>query len=115
MESEKTMKSPTKISILTAVLALGLILPALTYAKEEKVKLGDCPEAVQKTIKEKANGGTIVEVEKETKKDGTVVYEAEIKKDGKEIEVVVAADGTLIKVEQEDDDDDDKYDDNDDD
>jgi len=108
------MKSRTKISILTAVLTLGLILPALIYAKEEKVKLGDCPEAVQKTIKEKANGGKIVEVEKETKKDGTVVYEAEIKKDGKEIEVVVAADGTLIKVEQEDDDDD-EYDDNDDD
>jgi hypothetical protein len=111
---ERSMKSRMKISILTAVLALGLILPVLTYAKEEKVKLSDCPEAVQKTIKDKANGGTIVEVEKETKKDGTVVYEAEIKKDGKEIEVEVAADGTLIKVEQEDDDDD-KYDDNDDD
>ena len=105
------MKSPTKISILTAALALGLILPALIYAKEEKVKLGDCPEAVQKAIKEKANGGKIVEVEKETKKDGTIVYEAEIKKDGKEIEVVVAADGTLLKVEEEDD----EYDDNDDD
>jgi uncharacterized membrane protein YkoI len=100
------MKSRMKLSILTAVLALGLILPALIYAKEEKVKLADCPEAVQKTIKDKANGGTIVEVEKETKKDGTVVYEAEIKKDGKEFDVVVAADGTLIKVEQEDDDDD---------
>ena len=96
------MKSRTKISILTAVLALGLILPTLIYAKEEKVKLGDCPEAVQKTIKEKADGGKIVEVEKETRKDG------------KEIEVVVAADGTLIKVEQEEDDDD-TYDDNDDD
>ena len=105
------MKSRTKISILTVVLTLGLVLPALIYAKEEKVKLADCPEAVQKTIKEKANGGKIVEVEKETKKDGTVVYEAEIKKDGKEIEVVVAADGTLIKVEEEDD----EYDDNDDD
>ena len=101
------MKSRSKISILTAVLALGLILPALIYAKEEKVKLGDCPEAVQKTIKEKADGGKIVEIEKETKTDGTVVYEAEIKKDGKEFDVVVAADGTLIKVEEEDDGDDD--------
>src|SRR5215207_243976 len=105
MRRRRTMKSQTKISILTAVLALGLILPGLTYAKEEKVKLADCPEAVKKTIKEKANGGKIVEVEKETKKDGMVVYEAEIKKDGKEIEVVVAADGTLIKVEEEDNDD----------
>jgi hypothetical protein len=110
------MKSITKSSILTAVLALALSLPALVYAKEEKVKLADCPEAVQKTINDQAQGGKIVEIEKETKKDGTVVYEAEIKTtDGKEVEVTVAADGTLLgtETEDEDDDDDDKDDDDD--
>lgn len=106
------MKTGLRISVV-AVLAFVVALPGLVYAKEEKVKLADCPEAVQKTIKAQANGGTIVEIEKETKKDGTVVYEAEIKKDGKEIEVEVAADGTLIEVEEEDDDDDDKEDDDD--
>lgn len=109
------MKTRMKVSVLAAVLAFALALPAIVYGKEEKVKLADCPEAVQKTIKAQANGGTIVEIEKETKKDGTVVYEAEIKKDGKEIEVEVAADGTLIEVEEEDDDDDDKDDDKEDD
>jgi phosphopantothenoylcysteine synthetase/decarboxylase len=111
---EKTMKSMRNIKIgaLAVVLAAALSWPVYVYAKEEKVKLVDCPEAVQKTIKGNANGGRIVEIEKETKKDGTVVYEAEVKKaDGKEIELVVAADGTLLKVEEEDDDDDDGDDD----
>jgi uncharacterized membrane protein YkoI len=69
------------------------------------------PEAVQKTINDNANGGKIVEIEKETRKDGTVTYEAEVKKtDGTEIEIVVAADGKLIKIETEDDEDGDEDD-----
>ena len=94
------------IGVVTA-LAFALALPAFADGKEEKVKLEDCPEAVQKTIKENANGGKIVEIEKETNKDGTVTYEAEVKKtDGTEIEIEVAADGKLIKIETEDDEDD---------
>src|SRR5687767_8268366 len=98
-------------------LAVGaaLAIPVFASGKEEKVKLEDCPAAVQKTIKDNANGGKIVEIEKETTKDGTVLYEAEVKTtDGKEREIVVAADGTLIKVETEDDDDDDDGDEDDD-
>jgi hypothetical protein len=67
------------IGLVTA-LAFAAALPAFADGKEEKVKLSDCPEAVQKTIKENANGGKIVEIEKETSKDGTVTYEAEVKK-----------------------------------
>ena len=96
--------------IMGVLLAAGLALaiPALADGKEEKVKLADCPEAVQKTINDNANGGKIVEIEKETSKDGTVTYEAEVKKaDGTEIEIVVAADGKLIKIETEDDEEDD--------
>ena len=74
--------------------------------EKKKVKLSDCPEAVQKTIKDNANGGKIVEVEKEVTKDGTILYEAEVKTNGKEREIVVAADGTLIKIDDEDDEDD---------
>ena len=96
--------------------ALAVAIPTLAGGKEEKVKLEDCSKAVQKTINDNASGGKTVEIEKETNKDGTVVYEAEVKKaDGKEIEIVVAADGTLIKIETEDDDDDDGDDDKEDD
>ena len=107
------LKIKSLIGVLT-VMAFTAALPALADGKEEKVKLGDCPEAVQKTINDNANGGKIVEIEKETKKDGTVVYEAEVKKaDGTEIEIVVAADGKLIEIEVEDDEDDKDGDDDD--
>ena|SRR5688572_25128060 len=92
--------------LLAVAVGFALAIPAL--ADEKKVKLEDCPAAVQKTIKDNANGGKIVEIEKETAKDGAVRYEAEVKtRAGKELEILVASDGTLIKVESEDDEDDD--------
>ena len=102
----KTLKKFTG-GIISIAVALAMALPLFAGDKEEKVKLEDCPEAVQKTIKDQAGDGKIVEVEKETAKDGTVTYEAEVKKaDGKVIDIEVAADGKLIAVENEDDDDD---------
>lgn len=103
------MSLQLKTTLLCGVVALALVLPALAGEKnKEKLKLADCPTAVQQTIKDNAGGGEIKEVEKATKKDGTVIYEADAKKaDGKKIEVQVAADGKLIKVssgEEEDDD-----------
>jgi hypothetical protein len=103
------------IGILTAV-ALAAGLSVFADGKEEKIKLGDCPQAVQKTINDNANGGKIVEIEKETNKEGIVTYEAEVKKaDGTVIEIEVAADGKLIEIETEDDEDDGDDDDKDDD
>jgi len=74
---------------------------------EVKVALGDCPKAVQDTILAEAAGNPIKEIEKAETKNGTV-YEAEWVSDGKEIEIKVASDGTLLKKEIEDADDDDK-------
>jgi len=98
-----------KTALLGGAVALLLTVPAFAGdKKKEDVKLGDCPAAVQKTINDNASGGVVGEVEKTTKKDGTVVYEADVKKaDGKKIEVKVAADGKLIKVSDADEDDDD--------
>jgi hypothetical protein len=109
------MIAQLKLGLLSAMLVLVLALPASAAGdKEEAIKLEDCPAGVQKTIKDNAAGGQVLEVEKETKKDGTVVYEAEVKKkDGKKVDILVAADGKLIKVENEDDDDDDGGDDED--
>ncbi len=104
-----------KFSLVVAVVALALTLPVFADDdKEEEVKLADCPAAVQKTIKENAGTGQVLEVEKETEKDGTVVYEAEVKQsDGKTVEIEVAADGKLIKVEADEEDDDEGEDDDD--
>ena len=106
----------TKERTIALVVLLGVVL-CLTLAiasfadkcekgeKEEKVTLDQCPAAVQATLKEQAKGGTIDEIEKETE-DGKVIYEAEITKDGKTIEVEIAEDGTLLKTELDDDDND---------
>jgi len=103
------MNTITKIKAGLVGAAVALALPVgANDAKEQEVKLEDCPAAVQKTITDNANGGKIVEVEKSTSKDGAVVYEAEVKSaDGAEFDIEVAADGKLIKVEGEDDNDED--------
>jgi uncharacterized membrane protein YkoI len=75
-------------------------------SKEEKVKLEDCPKAVQDTLKKAAAGGKIEGVEKETE-NGKAVYEADVVIDGDEYEVKVAEDGKLLSKKQENDDDDD--------
>ncbi len=49
--------------------------------------------------------GTIVEAEKEVE-DGEVVYEIELKSDGKEVEVEIAPDGTVLRFERDDEDED---------
>jgi len=116
------MLAQMKVGLVAAAVALALALPAVAGEKEgkkkEEIKLNDCPAAVQQTIKDNAAGGEILEVEKVTKKDGTVVYEAEVKKaDGKKVDIKVAADGKLIKVEDaegDNDQDNDKDDDKDD-
>ena len=68
-------------------------------AKEEehevRIKLSDCPAAVQTTFKREVHGAGIDAVEKETE-EGKTVYEVEIKIEGKDYEIEVAEDGTLI-------------------
>ncbi len=72
---------------------------------EQEVSLDDVPAAVKETILKEAGDAEIEEVVKETE-DGQTVYEAEFEVDGKEIEIEVAEDGTLLEREVEDDDDD---------
>lgn len=106
------MVTQIKVHLIAAAVLIGMAIPVVADEKgksrEEKVKLRDCPAAVQKTINDQAEGGKVLEVEKETNKDGTVIYEAEVKKtSGKKIEISVAEDGKLIEVEDEDDEEDD--------
>ena len=100
--------------VVVAVLALGAValvagaaLAEKARKHEEKVTLDQVPQAVKATILKEAGGAKIKEIEKETKGERTV-FEAEFVKDGKEIEIKVAPDGTLLKrkAEKEDDEED---------
>lgn len=62
---------------------------------EVKVSFKEAPSAVQKTLEREAGGAGIETVDKE-QKDGKTVYEADAKIDGRNFEIVVAGEGTLI-------------------
>lgn len=104
------MKTFTRIqlALASASVALALALPAFAADEEKEVDLKDCPAAVQKTIKDAAADGKVIEVERIVRKDGSVIFEADIKRtDGRKVEVQVAEDGTLLKKSDAEDDDDD--------
>ena len=74
--------------------------------EEVKVDPADLPQAVKDAVSAEYPGVKITEAEKEIE-DGKTVYEVEIKKDGREIDIELSADGTILKEETGDDDDDD--------
>ena len=96
-----------------SLLALSMSCAAMGGDKEKgegkeenevKVALDQVPAAVQATLKEEAKGVAITEVDKETD-DGQTVYETDVVIKGKNYEIKVAEDGTLISKKLEKDDD----------
>ena len=93
-------------------------------AVENSVSKGDLPKAVMDAIVAEARGGRIKEIEKvETRsvlgllklKKPKVVFEAEILRNGREMEIEVDSRGKVLRRAQEEDDDDEDDDDEDDD
>jgi hypothetical protein len=68
---------------------------------EQEIKFADAPAAVQKTLTKEAGGAKIETVDKEMK-NGKTIYETDVTIDGKEYEICVAPDGTLISKKLED-------------
>ena len=102
----------TRLSIALLLVVALILCFALTAAmageckgkeadeKETTVTIDQVPTAVAQTLQQAAQTGTIDEIEQETE-DGVTIYSAEITKDGKKIDVEVAADGKLLKTEEE--------------
>ena len=101
------MKRFKALYAVIVLLGIGCAAIPASARDEETVSLDQLPDAVKATILREAKGGTITEIERETK-DGKTIYEAEFLLDGAEIEIEIAPDGTLLgrEVEQEDDEDD---------
>ena len=71
---------------------------------EEEISLDEVPAAARATILAEAKGAQVTEVERETRRDGRIVYEVEWTVNGQEVEVKVAPDGTLLRTNRDDDD-----------
>ena len=87
-------------AVLAITIGVGL---SLSMASEpgkhpgEKVDIKSLPEAVQKTIKEKAAGGQIVKVVREDDPDGKWNYEVFVKANGKDSGFEVDPNGKFVK------------------
>ena len=90
----------TTKAVLAITIGVGL---SLSMASEpgkhpgEKVDMKSLPEAVQKTIKEKAAGGQVVKVLREDDPDGKWNYEVFVKASGKESLFEVDPNGNFVK------------------
>jgi hypothetical protein len=93
-----------KLTTLLLAGALGMGVGGRALADEnesghehQSVTMAELPAPVQTTLKREAKGGKIEELRKETKKDGTVLYEAEIVKNGKGTDIEVNAAGKVVE------------------
>ncbi|MBI5865327.1 MAG: PepSY-like domain-containing protein [Planctomycetes bacterium] len=90
--------------VLTASVVGFAILGAAglaAWAQEESLTIDKVPAAVKAAILKETAGGKIKEIEAETK-NGKTIYEVEFVRDGKTIEIAVAADGALLPHGEED-------------
>ena len=68
---------------------------------EQKIAFAQVPEAAQKSLSDQAMGNKIDTVDKEMD-NGRTVYEADVMMDGKNHEIKVAEDGTVISNKLDD-------------
>jgi len=89
-----------KVSLFVAMTASGLLLAGNASAQEKKIKRSDLPPAVEKTVAAQSEGATIKGFSTEKEK-GETFYEAEMMVNGHSKDVLIAADGTVVEVEEQ--------------
>lgn len=75
----------------------GVSTPAAAF--DPMVPLEQLPEAVRETIKKDAAGRQIADIDRETWQ-GRTVYEVEFKASGRNPQIHIAEDGTIVRAEQ---------------
>jgi hypothetical protein len=89
-----------KTHLFAAIAAGGLLLLGTASAQEKKIRRSELPPAVEKTVAAQEAGATIrgFSVEKEK---GQTFYEAEMTVNGHSKDVLIAADGTVVEIEEQ--------------
>src|SRR2546427_5669425 len=87
-----------KANLFVALAANGLLLAGTSSAQEKKIKRSDLPPAVEKTVAAESTGATIKGFSSEK---GETFYEAEMMVNGHSKDVLIAADGTVVEVEEQ--------------
>jgi putative PepSY-like beta-lactamase-inhibitor len=82
--------------------SLSLVFCATAFAQnsEKSVKMKDLPEAVRKTVQEQSKGATLRGLAKEVD-DGKTFYEAELKVNGHNKDVLIDPSGAVVEIEEQ--------------
>ena len=78
----------------------GLLLAGMGSAQEKKIKRSDLPPAVDKTVAQQSRGATIRGFSTE-KENGQTLYEVEMTVDGHSKDISMAADGSIVEIEEQ--------------
>ncbi len=89
-------------ALLAGLLSVGGVGRALAdedeFAHErELLPLEALPAPAQATLKSASKGGRIEDLRRETRADGTVLFEGEIVRDGRGADIKVSADGKVLE------------------
>jgi hypothetical protein len=71
--------------------------PAQSGQAHHRVTIADLPQAVRDTLHREARGGKVEELRRETRKDGSTVYEADIVKGGRGTCIKINPDGRVVE------------------
>jgi len=80
--------------IIATLLSLGL---ATSVSADANVTLEQLPEPVRQTVLREVKTGQVTDLERDDRKDGSVVYEIEFVFEKVEYELDVAPDGKVLK------------------
>jgi uncharacterized membrane protein YkoI len=89
-----------KVNLFVAMAASGLLLAGSASAQEKKIKRSDLPPAVEKTVAAQSEGATIKGFSTEKEK-GQTLYEVELTVNGHSKDISMAADGSIVEVEEQ--------------
>src|SRR5579871_4351350 len=93
----------TVLSRFAGVTVAALLMATIAQAddtKPEKLTLDKAPKAVQNAVNGRFPGGEVTSLTKETE-DGKVVFDVELKHQGRKYEMDVHEDGTIVEIEKE--------------
>jgi Putative beta-lactamase-inhibitor-like, PepSY-like len=96
---ENAMRRVTTWLGAAAMAGLALTVAA-SRADDKKISPDDLPAKVKEALNHRFPGAKVTSAEKEIEK-GQVVYDLELKHDGRKYEMDVKEDGTILEIEKE--------------
>jgi len=88
------------LTVLSVVCFMALAVGLRADDKAEKIAPDKLPKKIMDTVKARLPGAEVTSAEKE-KEDGKVVYDLELKHEGRKYEMDILEDGTLVEIEKE--------------